>query len=422
MSKFETKCVQAGYKPKKGEPRLAPIAQSTTFYYEKTEELADLFDLKASGYFYSRLANPTVAALEEKVAALENGTFAIATSSGQAATLFSILNVCQQGDNILSSSDIYGGTFNLFNVTLRKYGIETRFFNPDSSKEDIEKLVDDNTKAIFAETISNPSMVVLDFDKLKDISKKYEIIFIVDNTLATPYFCKPFEFGANIVVHSSSKYLDGHGAALGGILVDGGNFEYKGNKRYKEFNEPDSSYHGLVYSDLGNVAFGVKARVQLMRDLGAMMSPQNAFLTNLGTDTLHLRMQRHGENANKVAEFLQNHKKVAWVKHPSLKDDKYHELAKKYTNTLTTGMLSFGVKGGVDKVKKFADSLELISIVTHVADARSCLLHPASTTHRQLSKKDLENSGISEDLVRLSVGIENEEDIINDLKQALEKI
>ena len=419
---LDTICVQGAYKPKSGDPRVVPIAQSTTFYYEKASELADLFDLKTNGYFYTRLANPTVAAFEDKLAMLDGGTVGVATASGMSATLLAVLNVCNAGDNIVSTNAIYGGTYNLFSVTLPKYGIECRFVDPDASEEEINALVDDKTKVIFAETIANPTIVVLDFDKLASVARKNNVLFMVDNTLVTPVLCRPLDFGANVVLYSSSKYLDGHAVALGGCIIDGGNFDFTKTDRYKEFLVPDESYHGLVYASLGNTAFGVKCRVQMMRDLGAIMSPENAFLTNLGMETLALRMERHCENAKKVAEFLANHPKVEWVKHPSLKDNKYHALASKYMPKGQGGMMSFGVKGGSEKAAEFMEGLNMIAIVTHVADARSCVLHPASTTHRQLSKKDLEAIGIADNLIRLSVGIENADDIISDIAQALDKI
>ena len=422
MKKLDTICVQGGYKPKSGDPRVVPIVQSTTYYYEKASELADLFDLKAEGYFYTRLANPTVDAFEKKLCELDGGTLAIATASGMSATLLAILNIAGAGDNIVASRAIYGGSYNLFSVTLPKYGIETRFFDPDDTEENIDKLVDDKTRAIFTETIANPTIVVLDFDKISRIAKKHKVLFMVDNTLVTPVLCRPLDFGANIVIYSSSKYLDGHAVALGGCIVDGGNFDFKSTNRYEEFLRPDESYHGLVYADLGSQAFGIKCRVQMMRDLGAIMSPENAFLTNLGMETLALRMERHCENAKKVAEFLSTHPKVEWVLHPSLKDNQYNALASKYLPNGQGGMMSFGVKGGSEKAAKFMEGLEMIAIVTHVADSRSCVLHPASTTHRQLSKSDLEAIGIKDNLVRLSVGIENAEDIISDLKNALDRV
>lgn len=420
--KLDTICVQGAYSPKSGEARVCPVVKSTTFYYEKAQDMADLFDLKSEGFFYSRIGNPTLSAFEDKLALLEGGTGAIACASGMSATLLAVLNVCNAGDNIVSASAVYGGTYNLFSVTLKKYGIETRFFDPDDSAENIEKLIDDNTKVIFAETVANPTIVVLDFEKISDIAKKYGILFMVDNTLVTPVLCKPLDFGANVVLYSSSKYLDGHAVALGGAVVDGGNFDFASSDRYPEFNIPDESYHGLVYSTLGDKAFGTKCRVQMMRDLGAIMSPENAFLTNLGMETLALRMERHSSNAARVAEYLANHEKVEWVKYGSLKSDKYHALAKKYMPNGQGGMLSFGVKGGSDAATVVMEGLKMIAIVTHVADVRSCVLHPASTTHRQLSKADLENIGIADNLIRLSVGIENVEDIISDLEGALSQI
>lgn len=422
MKKPETICVQGSYRPKSGEARVCPVAKSTTFYYENAQDMADLFDLKSEGYFYTRLANPTVAAFEEKMVMLDGGTVGIATASGMSATLLTILNVCFAGDNIVSSRAVYGGTYNLFSVTLKKYGIECRFFDPDDTEENIEKLIDEHTKVIFAETIANPTIVVLDFDKIANIAKRNNVLFVVDNTLVTPVLCKPLDFGANVVVYSSSKYLDGHAAALGGIVIDGGNFEFAGNPRYPEFNAPDESYHGLVYSTLGNKAFGTKCRVQMMRDLGAIMSPENAFITNLGMETLALRMERHSANAEKVAEFLSNHKKVEWVKYASLKDNPYYELGKKYMPRGLGGMLSFGVRGGAEKASQVMEAMQMIAIVTHVADVRSCVLHPASTTHRQLSSVELEAAGIADNLIRLSVGIENVDDIIADLEQALDKV
>ena len=420
--KLDTICVQGAYSPKSGEPRVCPVVKSTTFYYEKAQPMADLFDLKSEGFFYSRIGNPTLDAFESKLALLEGGTGAIACASGMSATLLAVLNVCNAGDNIVSASAVYGGTYNLFSVTLKKYGIETRFFDPDDSAENIEKLIDDNTKVIFAETVANPTIVVLDFDKIAGIAKKHGVLFMVDNTLVTPVLCKPLDFGANVVLYSSSKYLDGHAVALGGAVVDGGNFDFSSSNRYPEFNTPDDSYHGLVYSTLGGKAFGTKCRVQMMRDLGAIMSPENAFLTNLGMETLALRMERHSSNAARVAEYLSKHPKVEWVKYGSLETDTYHTLAKNYMPNGQGGMLSFGVKGGSDAATVVMEGLNMIAIVTHVADVRSCVLHPASTTHRQLSKADLEAIGIADNLIRLSVGIENIDDIIADLEGALNQI
>ena len=420
--KKDTICVQGGYRPKTGESRIPPISQSTTYFYEKTQDMADLFDLKADGYFYTRLANPTVAAFEGKVAALEGGVAAIGCASGMSAILLMALTLCGSGDNIVSSAAIYGGSFNLFAVTLPKLGIQTRFFDPDDSAEDIEKLIDDKTKLIFTETVANPSIKIIDFEKIANIAQKHGIVYADDNTLATPVLCKPFDWGVNVVVHSSSKYLDGHAAALGGVIVDGGNFNFKGNKRYASFNEPDESYHGLVYADLPSAQFATKCRAQMMRDLGAIMSPQNAFLSWLGCDTLALRMERHSSNAAKAAAYLSKHPKIDWVLHASLPDNKYRALAQKYMPNGTGGMLSFGIKGDVKQAAKFMEALQLITQETHVADARSCILHPASTTHRQLTPEELKAAGVPENLVRLSVGIEHPDDIIADLEQALAKI
>lgn len=420
--KLDTLCVQAGYKPKTGESRIPAISQSTTFFYGDTQAMADCFDLKSAGYFYSRLSNPTVAAFEGKVAALEGGVAAIGCSSGMSATTLSVFTVAGAGDNILSSAEVYGGTYNLFGTTLPKLGIECRFFNPDSSAEEIEKLIDGKTKMVFIETVANPAISVVDFDKIAKICKKHGVLLAVDNTLATPALCRPKEFGANVIIHSSSKYLDGHAAALGGVIVDCGNFDFKASERYASFNQPDESYHGLVYSDLPVAVFATKCRAQMIRDIGAIMSPQNAFLSYIGSDTLALRMEKHSANAAKVAEYLSKHPKIEWVRHPSLKGDKYHELAKKYLPDGQGGMLSFGIKGDSQKCALFMESLQLITQETHVADVRSCVLHPASTTHRQLSKEDLAAAGVPENLIRLSVGIENAEDIIADIAQALEKV
>lgn len=419
--KLDTLCVQAGYSPKTGESRIPGICQSTTFFYGDSQAMADCFDLKSDGYFYSRLSNPTVSAFENRVAALEDGVCAIGCSSGMSATTLATLTVAGVGDNVLISQACYGGTFNLFGTTLPKVGIECRFFNPDDSAENIEKLIDDRTKFILAETVANPAIVILDFDKISAIAKKHSLLFIVDNTLATPVLCRPKKFGANIVIHSSSKYLDGHAAALGGMIVDLGNFNFKGNPRYASFNVPDESYHGLVYADLP-VAFGTKCRAQMIRDIGAIMAPMNAYISYLGCDTLALRMERHSSNAKKVAAYLHNHPKIEWVKHASLPDNKYHALAEKYLPNGQGGMMSFGIKGDVKTCAKFMESLKLITQETHVADVRSCVLHPASTTHRQLSAEDLVKAGVPENLVRLSVGIENPDDIIADLDQALAKI
>lgn len=415
---IETLCVQAGYTPKTGESRIPPIVQSTTFFYGDSQVMADLFDLKREGFFYSRLANPTVDALEKKVAALEGGVCGIGCASGMSAVLLTAMTLCEAGDNIVTASEIYGGTFNLFSTTLPKFGIEARFFDADAPAEEIEALIDEKTKFVFAETIANPAVIVLDFDKIAAVCKRHGVLFIVDNTLATPALCRPFEWGANIVIHSTSKYMDGHAAALGGMIVDGGNFTYKNNVRYPAFNTPDESYHGLVYADLP-VAFGTKCRAQMMRDTGAVMSPQNAFLTLLGSDTLALRMERHSRNAEKVAAYLASHPKIEWVRSATLPTNKYYPLAQKYLPDGTGGMLSFGIRGDAKACARFMEHLRIATQETHVADVRSCVLHPASTTHRQLSDEQLRAAGIAPNLVRLSVGIENADDLIADLSQAL---
>lgn len=419
--KQDTLCVQAGWHPATGESRIPSICQSTTFFYGDSQAMADCFDLKSDGYFYSRLANPTVAAFEGKVAALDGAVAAVGCASGMSATTLAALTIAGSGDNILCSQAVYGGTFNLFGTTLPKLGIECRFFDPDDSAEHIQSLIDDKTKFIIAETIANPSMVVLDFDKLSSIAKKNGIVFIVDNTLATPVLCRPKDFGANVIIYSTSKYMDGHAAALGGMIVDAGTFNFKGNPRYPAFNVPDESYHGLVYADL-DVPFATKCRAQLIRDVGAIMAPMNAYISFIGCDTLALRMERHSENARKVAAYLAAHPKVEWVKHPSLEGNKYHALAEKYLPKGQGGMLSFGIRGGIDECRKFMESLQLITQETHVADVRSCVLHPASTTHRQLSEHELEMAGVPANLVRLSVGIENADDIIADIAGALEHV
>ncbi len=422
--KLDTKCVQGGYNPKNGEPRVAPIVQSTTFAYDTPEEMGDLFDLKKAGYFYTRLGNPTLGNLEEKVSLLEGGVGALATSSGMAATTLAILNLCDSGDNFISVSEIYGGTYNLFNVTLRRLGIECRFVDKNAKAEDIEKLIDDKTRLIFCESIANPAGTIADFDKYSKVAKKYNMVLMVDNTISTPYICRPFNFGANVIVHASTKYLDGHATSVGGIIVDGGNFEYFGNKRYPHFNEKDASYHGLVFGkDGGKGAYILRARVIGMRDIGALMAPFNAFLTMLGIETLHLRMPRHSDNALKLAKALKEHKNVEWVKYAGLEDDEDHQRLNKYFDKgYAAGMVSFGIKGGRESAIKFQKNLKLFKIVTHIADSRSCVLHPASTTHRQLSDADLKAAGVPSNLVRLSAGTEDAEDIVNDVINALNKI
>lgn len=418
---IDTECVQSGYAPANGEPRVLPIIQSTTFAYDTPEEMGALFDLKKEGFFYTRISNPTSDGLEKKLTALEGGSGAMTTASGMSATALAIFNLAAAGDNFISVSTIYGGTYNLFNITLRRLGIDCRFVSNDTPAEQIEKLVDDRTRAIFIETIANPAGVIADFGKFAAIAEKYGIVLICDNTIATPVLCRPFEWGANVVVHSSTKYLDGHATSVGGIIVDGGNFEYKGNPRYPLFNAPDESYHGLVFADAGKSAFILRVRTVINRDFGAVMSPMNAFLTNLGCETLHLRMQRHSENALKLAIAMKKHPAVEWVKYASLEGDADYGRANKYLKDgLAAGMVSFGIKGGREAAAKFQKELRLFRIVTHIADARSCVLHPASTTHRQLSDADLAAAGVPVNLIRLSVGLEGIEDVLQDVIGALD--
>lgn len=422
--KLNTICVQGGWQPKKGEPRVLPIYQSTTFKYETSEQMADLFDLKASGYFYTRLQNPTNDAVANKIAELEGGVAAMLTSSGQAASFYSIFNICEAGDHFISSSSIYGGTFNLFAVTMKKLGIECTFINPDASEEEIQAAFRPNTKALFGETIANPALNVLDIEKFARIAHKNGVPLIVDNTFPTPINCRPIEFGADIVIHSTTKYMDGHATAVGGCIVDSGNFDWDAHaEKFPGLTEPDPSYHGLAYSKaFGKGAYITKATAQLMRDLGSIQSPENAFLLNLGLETLHLRVPRHCENAQKVAEYLENNPKVAWVNYSGLKSSKYYELAQKQFNKgMSCGVVTFGLKGGREESIRFMDNLKLACIVTHVADARTCVLHPASHTHRQLSDEQLIAAGVQPDLIRFSVGIEDAEDIIADIEQALNK-
>jgi O-acetylhomoserine (thiol)-lyase len=418
--KIETKCLQEGYKPGNGEPHVLPIYQSTTYRYKSTEQVAKLFDLEVPGHMYSRISNPTVECLENKIAALEGGVGALCTSSGQSATLIAILNICKSGDHVVSSSTIYGGTFNLLSMTIKKMGIDVTFVDPDSDEEKIQKAFRPNTKAIFGETIANPKISVLDIEKFAAIAHMNEVPFIIDNTFATPILCRPFEFGADIVIHSTTKYMDGHASSVGGVIVDSGKFDWTKGK-FPEFTEPDPSYHGLVYTEaFGSGAYIAKARVQGMRDLGNCMSPNNAFLTNFGMETLHLRMERHSDNALKVASFLEGLEKVESVSYPSLPGDKYNALAKKYLPKGSSGVISFVIKGGREGAVKFMDKLQLASIVVHVADARTLVLHPASSTHRQMNDQQLSEAGIEPGLIRFSVGIENVEDIIEDIKQAME--
>ncbi len=421
--KIETICVQGGYDPKSGDTRTLPLYQSTTYYYKTPEELAHLFDVPKDGHIYSRISNPTTNAFEEKIAMLEGGVGAMATASGMSAVMAAVMNVAHKGDNIISLSSIYGGTFNLFKITLPKFGVNTKFITDDMTDEQIESLIDENTKAIFAETIANPAMIVCDFDRYAKICKKHGILFIVDNTLATPCLVRPFEHGANVIVHSTTKYLDGHASCVGGMIVDGGNFNFKGNPRYQEFYTPDASYHDVIYVDEGgSAAYILKARMQYMRDMGLSPSPFNTWFTNIGTETLHLRMERTSQNALALAKLLKSHKNVEWVLYPGLEDDKFHDIAVKYYKGGFGGMLVFGVKGGRSNAEKFIKNLNLIKQVTHIADVRSCVLHPASTTHRQLSDADLINAGITPNMVRLSVGIENIDDLSKDVSDALDNI
>nr|WP_300306545.1 O-acetylhomoserine aminocarboxypropyltransferase/cysteine synthase family protein [uncultured Anaerostipes sp.] len=426
MSDFrmETKCVQSGWTPKKGEPRVLPIYQSTTFKYDTSEQMGRLFDLEDSGYFYTRLQNPTNDAVAAKICDMEGGVAAMLTSSGQAANFYAIMNICEAGDHIICSSALYGGTYNLFAHTIRKMGVEATFVEPDVSEEDLNAAFKENTKAVFGETISNPSLDVLDFDKFVKAAHDHGVPVIVDNTFATPINCRPFEWGVDIVTHSTTKYMDGHATCVGGAIVDSGNFDWEAQgDKFACLTQPDETYHGIVYTQkFGKAAYITKATAQLMRDLGSIQSPQNAFLLNIGLETLHLRMARHCENALKAAKFLQDHEKVAWVHYPALEGDKNYELAQKYLPDGTCGVLTFGLKGGRDASIKMMDSLKLIAIVTHVADARSCVLHPASHTHRQMNDQELLEAGVQPDLIRFSVGIENADDIIDDLKQALENV
>lgn len=422
--RIETKCVQGIYNPKKGESRVIPIVQSTTFKYETSDQMGRLFDLEDEGYFYSRLANPTNDLVAGKIAELEGGVGAMLTASGQAANFYAVFNICEAGDHFVCSSALYGGTFNLFGVTMKKLGIECTFIDPDASVEEIEKAFQPNTKCVFAETISNPSLVVLDIEKFAALAHKHGVPLIVDNTFATPINCQPFKWGADIVTHSTTKYMDGHAMALGGCIVDSGNFDWLAHKdKFPGLTQPDDSYHGIVYAEkFGKMAYIQKAVAQLMRDLGSMQSPQNAFLLNVGLETLHLRVPRHCENAQKVAEYLSNNDKIAWVKYAGLPGDAHHEVAKKYCPNGTCGVLCFGLKGGREASITFMDHLKLAAIVTHVADARTCVLHPASHTHRQMTEEQLLEAGVQPDLIRFSVGIENVDDIIEDIEQALKTI
>lgn len=420
MSHINTRCIQEGWKPKAGEPRVLPIYQSTTYKYDDAKTLGDLFDFNIGGHFYTRLSNPTLEAVETKINSLEGGVGAMLTSSGQAATTAAILTICGNGDHIVASNSIYGGSFNLINVTLQKLGIEVSFVSPDADNDEIQSLIKPNTKMIFGESLANPALTVFDIERFAEIAHKNSLPLIVDNTFPTPINCRPFEWGADIVVHSTSKYMDGHAVTLGGVVVDSGNFDWTKSSRHADFCAPDDSYHGLVYPEkFGKAAFIFKARAQIMRDIGMQMSPMNGFLLNLGLETLHLRVPVHCQNAQKVAEYLQNNDKISWVNYPGLPSNKYYNMAQKYMPNGTSGVISFGIKGGRAAAGKFMESTVLAAAVVHVADARTSILHPASTTHRQLSDQQLVECGVTPDLIRMSVGIEYADDIIADIENAL---
>lgn len=421
--KIETKCIQSGWQPKNGEPRVLPIYQSTTFKYETSEQMGRLFDLEESGYFYTRLQNPTNDTVAAKICDLEGGVAAMLTSSGQAANFYAVMNIAEAGDHIICSSTVYGGTYNLYAHTIRKMGIEATFVDPDCTEEELNAAFKPNTKCVVGETIANPALVVLDIEKFAKAAHSHGVPLIVDNTFATPINCRPFEWGADIVTHSTTKYMDGHATCVGGAIVDSGNFDWDAHAdKFPGLTTPDETYHGVVYTQkFGKGAFITKATAQMMRDLGSIQSPMNAFLLNLGLETLHLRIPRHCSNALAVAKFLEKHEKVAWVNYPDLESNKYHELAKKYLPNGSCGVVTFGVKGGRQAASEMMDNLKLGAIVTHVADARTCVLHPASHTHRQMNDQELIEAGVQPDLIRLSVGIENVDDIIEDLAQALEK-
>ena len=420
----ETICVQGGWQPKKGEPRVLPIYQSTTFKYDTSEQMGRLFDLEDSGYFYTRLQNPTNDYVAQKICDLEGGVAAMLTSSGQAANYYAVFNICEAGGHVIVSSSVYGGTFNLLTCTLKKMGIDSTVIDPDCTKEELDAAFRDNTCAVFAESLANPTLVVLDFEKFSEAAHAHGVPLIVDNTFPTPMNCHPFAYGADIVTHSTTKYMDGHAMAVGGAIIDSGNFDWMAHAdKFPGLTTPDESYHGITYATkFGKQAYITKATAQLMRDLGSIPSPMNAFLLNVGLETLHLRMPRHCENAMKVAEYLDAHEKVAWVNYAGLPGNKYHALAEKYMPNGTCGVMAFGVKGDRATAVKFMDQLKLAAIVTHVADARTCILHPASHTHRQMTEEQLKEAGISPDLIRFSVGIENADDIISDLEQALAAI
>ena len=421
--RIETQCVQAGYQPENGQPRILPIYQSTTYKYDSAEHLGKLFDLSVPGHMYTRISNPTVEMVENKIAALEGGVGAMLTSSGQAANLLAVLNIASAGDNIVCASAIYGGTINLFGFTLKRLGIEARFFTPEATDEEISALFDERTRLVFGETVANPALIVCDIERLAHIAHAHNVPLVIDNTFPTPVLCRPIEFGCDIVTHSTTKYMDGHASVVGGCIVDSGNFDWEKAGKYPELTEPDESYHGVVYTkSFGRAAYINKARAQLMRDFGCTPQPIAAFILNLGLESLAVRMERHCENAQAVAEYLEKHPKVSWVNFPGLASSPQHALAQKYLPKGVCGVMSFGVRGGREAAMKFMDSLRLAQIVVHVADARTSVLHPASTTHRQLTDEQLVDAGISADLVRLSVGIENIEDILEDLEQAFKKI
>ena len=421
--RIETKCVQAGYQPENGQPRILPIYQSTTYKYDSAEHLGKLFDLTVPGHMYTRISNPTVEMVENKIAALEGGVGAMLTSSGQAANLLAVLNIASAGDNIVCSSAIYGGTINLFAFTLKRLGIETRFFTPEATDEEISALIDGRTRLVFGETVANPALIVCDIERLAHIAHAHCVPLVIDNTFPTPVLCRPIEFGCDIVTHSTTKYMDGHASVVGGCIVDSGDFDWEKAGKFPELTEPDESYHGVVYTkSFGRAAYINKARAQLMRDFGCTPQPIAAFMLNLGLESLPVRIERHCQNAQAVAEYLEKHPKVSWVNYPGLASSPQHALAQKYLPRGVCGVVSFGVKGGREAAMRFMDSLRLAQIVVHVADARTSVLHPASTTHRQLTDEQLVDAGISADLVRLSVGIENIEDILEDLEQAFNKI
>lgn len=421
---IETICIQGGWQPGNGEPRILPIYQSTTFKYSTSEQMGRLFDLEENGYFYTRLANPTNDTVADKIRELEGGAAAMLTSSGQAANFYAVFNICNAGDHFVCASTLYGGTSNLFAVTMKKMGIDVTLVDPDAPSEEIEKAFRPNTKCVFGESIANPALVVLDIEKFADLAHRHGVPLIMDNTFATPVNLRPFEWGADIVTHSTTKYMDGHAMTVGGCIVDSGNFDWEAHaEKFPGLTTPDDSYHGVIYTKkFGKAAYITKATAQVMRDLGSIQAPQNAFLLNIGLETLHLRMPRHCENALKVARFLKGREDVAWVKYPGLEGDPYYELARKYMPDGTCGVISFGLKGGREAAAAFMDKLELAAIVTHVADARTCVLHPASHTHRQMNEEQLREAGVTPGMIRLSVGIEHPDDIIGDLSQALEQV